>query len=431
MFSVTNTWNTAFFPISATIAFDNTGNMYQASQVITNGIFDEAKYVAYSPVFMTASQILACGIAFAAFPAVFVHTFLWFRKDIVRRFRHTLKDERDVHSRLMQYYPEVPIWWYALVGVVSFAFFCISIEVYPTQLPIWAAVIGITISAILSIPLAMLQAITNQQVPTQVMYELIAGYMLPGKPIANVVFKTIAFITSNQAINFAGDLKLGHYMKIPPRMMFLVQLVAAAFACIWVTLIQDWMLSNIEDICTPNQAQGFRCPGSTTFATASVLWGAVGPRRLFSPGAPYSGILWFFLIGILAPIPFYLAARKWPMSFWRYINVPVFFAGLGAMPPASGINYISWVMWGFIFNFIIRRKFFRWWMRYNYILSAALDSGVALCTVVIFFTLLLPKTGGINLNWWGNTVWINTADANGIPFKPLPEIGFVGPTTWS
>jgi len=358
---------------------------------------------------------------------------LWFRKDIVRRFRSSLRDERDVHSRLMQFYPEVPAWWYGLVGVIAFAFFCTSIEIIPTQMPIWAAVVGIILSSTLSIPLAMLQAITNQQVPTQVMMELVGGYMLPGKPIANVIFKTIGFITSNQAISFAGDLKLGHYMKIPPRIMFLVQVIPTVFACIWVTVIQDWMLSNVEDVCTASQPQGFRCPGSTTFYTASVIWGAVGPRRLFSPGAPYSGLLWFFPVGILAPIPFYFLARRFPLSFYRYINIPVFFAGLAAMPPASGINYASWVLTGFLFNYVIRRFRFRWWMRYNYILSAALDAGVAFGMVVVFFGLGLPKpsTGGIQLNWWGNLVWQNTADVQGKPFKPMPASGFVGPATWS
>lgn len=327
---------------------------------------------------------------------------MWFRKDIIRRFRSSLKDERDIHSRLMQVYPEVPWWWYAIVGVVSFALFCGAIEMYPTQLPIWAAVIGILIAFILSVPLAMLQAITNQQVPTQIMQELIAGYMLPGRAIANIVYKTIGYITCHQAINFAGDLKLGHYMKIPPRVMFSIQIVASVIACVWVSILQNWMLSNIVDICTPQQRQGFICPGSTTFATASVIWGAVGPGRLFSPGGPYSGLLWFFLIGILAPIPFYFLARRYPLSFYRYINIPVFFAGVGAMPPASGINYISWILMGFIFNYVIRRLHFRWWMRYNYILSAGLDSGVALATLTIFFSLGLAKSGGIRFDWWGN-----------------------------
>ena len=41
-------------------------------------------------------------------------------------------------------------------------------------------------------------------------------------------------------------------------------------------------------------------------------------------------------------------------------------------------------------------------MRYNYILSAALDAGVALSVIIIFFTVQYPK-GGFELNWWGNT----------------------------
>jgi len=42
-------------------------------------------------------------------------------------------------------------------------------------------------------------------------------------------------------------------------------------------------------------------------------------------------------------------------------------------------------------------------MRYNYILSAALDAGLAFSTILVFLALGLPKAGGIELNWWGNT----------------------------
>jgi hypothetical protein len=73
------------------------------------------------------------------------------------------------------------------------------------------------------------------------------------------------------------------------------------------------------------------------------------------------------------------------------------------MPEVSGINYSSAIICGFIFNYIIRRFHFRWWMQYNYILAYALDAGTAISITMIFFTLTLPKTGGIELNWWGNT----------------------------
>lgn len=118
------------------------------------------------------------------------------------------------------------------------------------------------------------------------------------------------------------------------------------------------------------------------------------------------------------------------MSFWRYVNIPVFFTGVTSIPPGTGINYASWAIAGFIFNYIVRRFHFRWWMRYNYLLSAALDAGVAISLLVIFFCLQLPN-GGVELNWWGNTVWVNTADANGVPLlTPDPINPTFGPTTW-
>lgn len=47
-----------------------------------------------------------------------------------------------------------------------------------------------------------------------VITEFIAGLIMPGDPIANVTFKTYAYITQVQASFFLSDLKLGHYMKV-------------------------------------------------------------------------------------------------------------------------------------------------------------------------------------------------------------------------
>jgi hypothetical protein len=60
------------------------------------------------------------------------------------------------------------------------------------------------------------------------------------------------------------------------------------------------------------------------------------------------------------------------------------------------------IAFGFIFNYVIHRHCLGWWMRYNYILAAALDAGTMFSMAIIFFTLTLPKMGGIELNWWGN-----------------------------
>ena len=43
--------------------------------------------------------------------------------------------------------------------------------------------------------------------------------MQPGLPTAMMLFKTYGYITMYQALAFVQDLKLGHYMKVPPRTM--------------------------------------------------------------------------------------------------------------------------------------------------------------------------------------------------------------------
>lgn len=419
-----NVFFTAFLPMSSSGAFDRFGMQYNVSAIVTDGIFDVDKFEAYSPMFLSATFIVSYGPAFAIFTSIFVHTFLWYRRDIMRQFRRTIRDERDVHSRLMQVYKEVPAYWYGLLGLVCFILGVIAIETNPTGFPTWAYIIALLIAAVFTLPAAMIQAITNQQIPINTLVEIVVGYMLPGRPVAMMLFKTYGYISVSQATTFSGDLKLGHYMKVPPRIMFAAQTIASVVSCFVVVLVQAWMFENIPDICTDQQEHGFICPSSNTFATASLIWGGVGPARFFGPGALYYPLVFFFLIGAVAPVPFYYLARRYPHSLWRYVNMPVFFAGVTALPPASGINYSAWAFTGFVFQYVVRRYRFRWWMRYNYILSAALDSGVAIGSIVIFFTLFMPK-GGINLEWWGNTVWMNTADAMGLPLKmPDPINGF-------
>ncbi len=68
------------------------------------------------------------------------------------------------------------------------------------------------------------------------------------------------------------------------------------------------------------------------------------------------------------------------------------------------------------------------------VLSAALDASYAVGSVVIFFTLQYPDNGSIGLNsiqqWWGNTVYLNTADVAGVPDRILPDGQTFGPASW-
>lgn len=66
---------------------------------------------------------------------------------------------------------------------------------------------------------------------------------------------------------------------------------AQFFAVTWLSLVQiatyNFLRGNIEGVCTSTQTQGLTCPNAKTFYNASVIWGVVGPKRIFSGGALY------------------------------------------------------------------------------------------------------------------------------------------------
>ena len=79
--------------------------------------------------------------------------------------------------------------------------------------------------------------------------------------------------------------------------------------------------------------------------------------------------------------------------------MPIVIGATTGMPPTSAVNYWAWGAVGIFFNFYVYRKFKAWWARHTYVLSAALDAGVAFLGVVIFFTL--QSRDIIGPEWWG------------------------------
>jgi hypothetical protein len=79
---------------------------------------------------------------------------------------------------------------------------------------------------------------------------------------------------------------------------------------------------------------------------------------------------------------------------------------MGWLPPATPLNFSTWAFVGLVFNYGIRNKYNGWWKSYNYITAAGLDSGLIICTILIFLTLTL--TGTDVPQWWGNVKVMET-----------------------
>lgn len=211
---------------------------------------------------------------------------------------------------------------------------------WPTDLDWWAYVVCMLIPIVMLVPIGIIQAITNIQLGLNVLTEYIIGYMRPGRPLAMMIFKNYGYVTMGQALYFLQDLKLGHYMKVPPRTMFWAQVVASIWSAIVQISIMNWALGNIDDVCTPTAAFNMRCPNVSVFFNASVIWGVIGPARMFGKGSIYSGLQWFWLAGAITPVFTWLLARRFPRSIWRYVNMPLIFGGSGWIPPSGVYNYL-------------------------------------------------------------------------------------------
>lgn len=153
------------------------------------------------------------------------------------------------------------------------------------------------------------------------------------------------------------------------------------------------------------------CPGDHVFYDASVIWGLIGPRRIFGDLGHYSAMNWSFLAGAIAPLLVWIAQKAFPNEHWiRFISIPVILASTLEMLPATSVNYITWILIGFASGFVAYRYYRDWWSRHNYILSGALDSGLAFMAVLLYLCLGMQH---VSLDWWGN-------DSDGCPLASCP-----------
>lgn len=404
-----NTFDARKFPIFSNQLFTSSGQKYDTTKILTKDFqLNIPAYDSYSKLYLSPLFALSIGSGFARFTATLTHVALFNGRDIWRQSRRAVQNVKlDVHSKLMKAYKEVPDWWFyiLLIGSVVLSLLMSFVWKETVQLRWWGMLFAFALAWLVTLPIGVIQATTNQQPGYDIIAQFMIGYVLPGKPIANLLFKIYGRISTIHALSFLADLKLGHYMKIPPRCMYVAQLVGTFVAGTLNLAVAWWMLENIENICDTDvldSSSPWTCPKYRVTFDASVIWGLIGPRRLFGPGGLYRNLVWLFLIGAFLPVPFWALSKMFPEKKWiALINIPVISYGFAGMPPATPTNIASWLVTGTIFNYFVFRYRKRWWQKYNYVLSAALDAGTAFMGVLLFFAV---QNSGKDLKWWGTDV---------------------------
>ncbi|KAL6922711.1 hypothetical protein FSHL1_006674 [Fusarium sambucinum] len=433
-----NTWFSAHLPLQSNSIFDNTGQVFNVSRVINKKddfTFDPQKYADYSHIYLPVTYALnTFGLSFATISSLFVWLFLEKRQELIQTFRSAFQPLRvtergSTRDKLQPNYEPVPQWWYMASAVVALGIGLFTYEYYPVQLRWYGVIFAMAVSSIFFVPLAWVYATSNIKIQIDIFCRIIAGYVWEGKVLANIWFFNVGYISGIKGLAFAQDLKLGIYCGIPPRSLFVVQVVGLVAGTLGQVSVLNWALGHIPNVCDAKLApNGFTCPFSRTHFNTSMVWGALGPRRFFEEGALYRPLLWFFLLGALLPVAVYLLRTKvFPNINWmKKIHVPLFLGGLNYIPPASGVNYGSWAVFGLLFGILVKKRKAVWWRRFNFVLSSALDCSVAIAGVVIFFAIFYTGAAD-NFSWWGTKVYKNTCDWKSCSYKSLAQGETFGP----
>ncbi|KAG9295222.1 hypothetical protein G9A89_006203 [Geosiphon pyriformis] len=251
-----NVLNAQSFPFRSSNTLTKDGTRYNQTLIIdSNTMFlNVTAYEEQGPVYVSTTFAMYYFYTFAAFTAAISHVALFHGKDVYQRFKASREENEDIHTKMIRKYQ----------GIIS--------------------------------------AISSVTLSVGIISELICGYLFPGRPIANAFFTTYCVMGLYQCIVLLKHLKLGHYMKIPPRALLFSQ-IWGTFVATFTHLIALKMIINAERSYldgTEYDPTG-QWSGSIVqlINSATIIWGLVGPGETFGSKSIYHPLLWGFAVGVL------------------------------------------------------------------------------------------------------------------------------------
>ncbi|KAF9309415.1 hypothetical protein BG003_009786 [Podila horticola] len=388
---------------------------------------NEEKYNAGGPVTMTPMYALIFLYSFIALGSCVTHVLCFHGAAMWKTWKSAIKStDEDIHQKMMKIYPEVPQLWYGILYVVMLALSMVVVEVYDLQLPWYGLLFAAAIAWIMTLPIGAMVAITGTGPGLNVITQLLCGFMFPGKVIANMTFKCYGYMAMWQCHKLLEDLKLGVYMKIPPRAMFAAQIWGACIGAVFNYVVMIIIIDNKRPFLDGTRDDP---TGLWTGASPQVYWGsgliygALGPAKMFGKSSQYHFIYWGFLIGAVLPVLQWVLSKKYPNIRWSAINVTLIAGGMSQYPTGLVIGVVCGlavcVIWqGWLFKY---HK--NWWSKYTFILSAALDTGAAFTGLFLFLFLqggLHPKLAFDMPSWFMNYY---TPQGNNAPYMGVNRCG--------
>ena len=342
-----------------------------------------------------------------------------------------------------------------VIFLVSLAFGIVCVQAYPQKVPVWSLFAIVGVSGVLLVPVVIMISTANIGPAFWALFNILGGLWFPGDPNALLIVNIYGHDFDQQAESYVSNLKMAHYAKLPPRAVFRGQVISLVINCfIFVGMLNFIVNSNIKyDLCEWNNPNHFVCPGAVSSFSGAVLFGAFGVRNMFSL---YPILPWSFFIGGALGVVFGLIKRygnevlnyfrhrlsenvldkldKYfgtPFEILKYFDIAAFWGGTPWLIGGNNLCYRTNAVYiSAIFMHYVRRRYSIWWAKYNYLIEAGFDVGIAVSAIIQTCAFQFGKS--ISLKWWGNTVSLQGVDfstyanQNG-SLLPIPDVGYFGP----
>lgn len=383
-----NVWQSQNFPFLSQLLFYPDGTEYNQLLILNDDFtLNSTKLAEQGLPYYAGSQVLYKISRTMYIGAAIMHFIVWHAKDVWKLVRQKDADIDDPHYQKMKVYKECPTWWYAALFLVSFAMAMATSYTAHSGLPWWALIVSLILAAFLLPIIGTLYCTVGYAPSIEVLIEMVAAAMVPGKPVANMYATLYGYNSVTQATSLLRDLKMGQYTKLPPRVTFTCQVLGSIIGGVLNFVVANNVLVANREILLDVQGNNvWSGQQIQSFNTGAIAWGALG-KDLYKPGTQYGFVPWMLLVGLGWPIPFWLAHRRWPKFGFDNVFTPVLVAELGYL--SVGINsgvFMSFLMAMFS-QYYLRKYRPRWFRKYNFLMSAALDGGTQIMVFVYSFAV--------------------------------------------
>ncbi|KAH6603132.1 opt oligopeptide transporter [Trichoderma cornu-damae] len=418
----TNSWNSKSQPFMSTQLRSENGTRYPISKVFVGGVLDESALKTYGIPKLTGSFAYALFMANAAIGALIAHCALFWSGDIKKAYlgaKNGRYDDRH-HEHMATHYKETPWWWYIAVLVFSFVLGLVVVIKENITLPAWAYIIALIVGILIAPLSTILYSRYGNGIATNNLSKLLAGLILPGRPVGNMYFAAWSHNVIANCVNLCNDLKLGEYLKIPPRVMFLTQIYGTVLGgFVNYGVMKAIVNSNRELLIDSNGNASWSGATIQSYNTNAASWALA--KYLYKSGAEYEVVPIGLAVGagvvVLHRIFVYFVPKIRNFSTDE-INMPQFIQYAGYIPYNASQTCVifSQVITGFFTQFYLRNYRPRIFKDYSYLITGAFDG--ASLTVLFILSFAVFGAGGPSVpfpSWWGNHI------DGYYDFCPVPE----------